>query len=176
MRPYSSPSLHQCKRLHWPFAPAFASCLGPSSARPSWAPFGEHLHKARKGGWRVHRRGGRNRRWHRATGDVRYLAFCHHILKAYDQPNGPRVVSTLAQTGSVLKTANAKAVRDAVESNRVLKLYEVTGDKKLLNVALIAWKDVAQNRLYLTGSASSKEHFQKDHVFPGEVKDNLAET
>lgn len=113
---------------------------------------------------------------YRATGDARYLQFCKYILKAYEQPNGPRIVGTLAQTGSVLKTANAKAYEMISNLIGLLKLYEVTGDKQLLNVSLAAWKDITDNRLYLTGSASSKEHFQEARVLPGEVKNSIAET
>ena len=113
---------------------------------------------------------------YRATGDERYLQFCKYILKAYEQPNGPRIVTTLQKTGSVLKTANAKAYEMISNLIGLLKLYEVTGDKTLLNVSLAAWKDISEKRLYLTGSASSKEHFQEAQVLPGEVKHHIAET
>ena len=113
---------------------------------------------------------------YRATGDARYLAFCKYILNAYDQQNGPGIVSTLAKTGSVLKTANAKAYEMISNLLGLVKLYEVTGDKTLLDTATTAWKDISENRLYLTGSTSSKEHFQEAHFLPGEIKNNIAET
>ena len=37
---------------------------------------------------------------YRATGEPRYLDFARYIVRAYDQPNGPKIVRTLTANRS----------------------------------------------------------------------------
>ena len=55
------------------------------------------------------------------------------------------------------------------------KLYRVTNDIQYLKPVMAAWKDIVANRLYITGGASSFEHFQDDHVLPAEAGSNMGE-
>lgn len=103
---------------------------------------------------------------YRYTGDKKYLDFCYYILKAYDYNNGPKIVSTLATIGKVDKTANAKAYEMMSNLTGIVKMYQLTGDAKLLKAVNNAWNDIAAHKLYITGTASKGEHFQEDFVLP----------
>ena len=100
------------------------------------------------------------------TGDKKYLDFCKYIIKAYDFDNGPKIVSTLISVGKVDKTANAKAYEMMSNLTGIVKLYQLTGDIKLLKAAENGWNDVAKYKLYITGTASKGELFQEDFDLP----------
>ena len=112
---------------------------------------------------------------YRLTGEPRYLEFCRYLVASWDQPNGPKILESLRTTGSVFKTANAKAYEMMSGLIGVVELYKVTGDESLIKPVLIAWRDIRDKRLYITGTTSSKEHFLDDDVLPGEEKDNVGE-
>lgn len=112
---------------------------------------------------------------YRLTGEPRYLEFCRYIVASWDQANGPKLLESLRTNGSVFRTANAKAYEMMSDLIGAVDLYKVTGDDTLLKPALIAWRDIRDKRLYITGTTSSKEHFLDDQVLPGEDKDNVGE-
>lgn len=112
---------------------------------------------------------------YRYTGNKKYLDFCHYITGSYNNKGGPRIISTLDSLGRVDKTANAKAYEMLSNLVGLVKLYRVTGDKVFLMPVLKAWKDITENRLYITGTTSSFEHFQDDHLLPAGAKDNMGE-
>jgi DUF1680 family protein len=112
---------------------------------------------------------------YRLTGEPRYLDFCRYVVSAWDQPNGPKLLASLRATGSVFKTANAKAYEMMSDLVGVVELYKVTGDESLLPPVLAAWHDIRDKRLYVTGTTSSKEHFTDDYTLPGGDKDNVGE-
>ncbi len=103
---------------------------------------------------------------YRYTGDQKYLDFCNYIIKAYEYDDGPRIISTLNSIGKVDKTANAKAYEMMSNLTGVVKLYQLTGDEKLLKAAENAWNDISINKLYITGTASNRELFPEDFVLP----------
>jgi hypothetical protein len=100
------------------------------------------------------------------SGDPRYLEFCKYIVHSWDQPNGPKVASSIEASGSVFKTANGKAYEMLSNLVGLVELYRVTGNGAYLQPATTAWKDVRDNRLYITGTTSSGERFKDDHVLP----------
>ena len=104
---------------------------------------------------------------YRLTNDKRYLDFALYIVKSWDRPNGPKIVSSLLSSGSVFRTANAKAYEMMSCLVGLVELYRITGDAKMLNAAKIAWDDIAAKRLYVTGTTSSHEHFRDDRELPG---------
>jgi len=112
---------------------------------------------------------------YRATGEKRYLDFCRYILAAWEQPNGPKIISSLGATGSVFHTANAKAYEMMSNLVGLTELYRVTGEPRFLRVAEIAWNDIATRRLYVSGTTSSHEHFTDDLVLPGEDVSDVGE-
>jgi DUF1680 family protein len=112
---------------------------------------------------------------YRYTGDKKYLDFCKYIIKAYDSPNGPKIITALTTIGKVDKTANAKAYEMTSNLTGIVKLYQLTGDKILLKAAENAWNDISTNKLYITGTASEHEFYQEDFHLPAENNNSMGE-
>lgn len=112
---------------------------------------------------------------YRYTGQKKYLDFCYYILGAWEQDNGPKIISTLLATGRVDKVANGKAYEMLSNLWGLADLYKLTGDEKILKPLLLAWQDIVTNRLYITGTSSSFEHFQDDEVLPASASDHIGE-
>jgi DUF1680 family protein len=112
---------------------------------------------------------------YRLTGEPRYLEFCRYIVASWDQPNGPKLLESLRTAGSVFRTANAKAYEMMSDLVGVVELYKVTGDESLIKPVMIAWRDIRDHRLYITGTTSSKEHFRDDGDLPAGDQDNVGE-
>ncbi len=111
---------------------------------------------------------------YRMTGEPRYLDFCKYILRAWEHPNGPKIISTLLTAGRVDKVANGKAYEMLSCLNGALEYYRTVGDPKILEACLNAWKDIVAHRLYLTGAASYREFFHDDFDLPN--VSNVGET
>jgi len=109
------------------------------------------------------------------TGDKKYLDFCYYILDAWEQDNGPKIISSLLATAKVTKVGNGKAYEMLSNFVGLANLYRLTGDEKFLKPVLIAWQDIVTNRLYVTGTTSSHEYFQEDAVLPAGGKDKMGE-
>lgn len=112
---------------------------------------------------------------YRYTGDKKYLDFCNYIIKAYEYDKGPKIISTLTSIGKVDRTADAKAYEMLSNLTGIVKLYQLTGNEKLLKTVENAWTDVYTNKLYITGTASKGEVFQEDLVLPAENDDHIGE-
>ena len=69
--------------------------------------------------------------------------------------------------------ANGKAYEMLSNLVGLIKLYRVTGNAKFLKPVLNAWQDIVTNRLYITGTSSSFEHFQDENVLPATDKDDI---
>jgi DUF1680 family protein len=113
---------------------------------------------------------------YRATDDKRYLGFAHYIVDNYNGPGGPAILDSLESKHSVQAVANAKAYEMTSNFNGLLELYRVTGEPRLLRLMQIAWSDIVENHLYLTGSASSFEVFQDKYHLPNQMDANICET
>jgi DUF1680 family protein len=111
---------------------------------------------------------------YRLTGEPRYLDFCKYILRAWEQPNGPKVISTLLTAKRVDKVGNGKAYEMLSCLNGALEYYRTTGEPKILEACLNAWTDIVRNRLYITGAASYGELFHDDFDLPNVA--NVGET
>ncbi|MBC7845602.1 MAG: glycoside hydrolase family 127 protein [Flavobacterium sp.] len=112
---------------------------------------------------------------YRFSGDKKYLDYCYSLVKSFDNPGGPRIITTLNSEGRVDKVANAKAYEMMSNFLGIVKLYRLTNDNQFLKPIQTAWNDIVKSRLYITGTTSSFEHFQDDHVLPGSHKDNMGE-
>src|ERR1700736_2429925 len=113
---------------------------------------------------------------YRFAGNTRHLEFCKYVVRAYEQPHGPRIVSTLLRSGSVYRTANAKSYEMLSNFNGLVDLYRLTADRKLLDAVLRAWDDIVQHQLYRTGTVSAMEHFQPDGRLLSLQSSNVGET
>lgn len=111
---------------------------------------------------------------HRLTGEQRYLDFCEYLVGAWEQPNGPHLISRLLEHQGVNQVGNAKAYEMLSCLNGALELYRTTGEPKLLAAALNAWQDIVDHRLYLTGAASYCELFREEFDLPN--NNNVGET
>lgn len=109
------------------------------------------------------------------TADKKYLDFCYYILDAWEQDNGPKVISTILATGKVKKVGNGKAYEMLSNYVGLIKLYQLTGDVKFLQATEMAWQDIVNTQLYITGTSSSHEYFQEDDYLPASAKDNMGE-
>ena len=111
---------------------------------------------------------------YRLTGEPRYLEFCKYILRAWEQPNGPKVISTLLTLKRVDKVGNGKAYEMLSCLNGALEYYRTVGEPRVLEACLNAWQDIVKNRLYITGAASYGELFHGDYDLPN--VNNVGET
>lgn len=113
---------------------------------------------------------------YRATNDKHYLDFAKYIVANYDAPGGPAILNSLERTGSVRLVANGKAYEMTSNFNGLLELYRVTGDPRLKKDLLAAWQDIADHRLYLTGSGSNYEVWTDGDTLPNGQEKNPNET
>lgn len=103
----------------------------------------------------------------RLTGEARYREFCDYILRAWEQPHGPHILSRLLEGGRVDKVGNGKAYEmlsclvGALEYHRTFG-----GEHRILEACRNAWQDIVDKRLYLTGAASYAELFHDDYDLP----------
>ena len=95
------------------------------------------------------------------TADKKYLDFCYYILDAWEQENGPKVISAILATGKVKKVGNGKAYEMLSNYVGLVKLYQVTGDKKFLKAVEMAWQDVVAT------SIIHYRYFQFSRTFSG---------
>jgi DUF1680 family protein len=100
---------------------------------------------------------------YRLTGDKKYGDFCKYILRAWEHPNGPHIVSRLLEGKGVNKVGNGKAYEMLSCINGLLEWYRTTGDPRYLQAAINAWQDIEAKRLYITGTASAGEVFHGDY-------------
>lgn len=112
---------------------------------------------------------------YRYTGNEAYLDFARYILRIWESETGPKIMSKLAAYGKVNKVANAKAYEMLSCFTGILKYYRLTGEKKWLTPMQLAWKDIVDNRLYITGTASSDEVFKEDHHLPADSISQMGE-
>ncbi|HEY4299910.1 MAG TPA: beta-L-arabinofuranosidase domain-containing protein [Candidatus Didemnitutus sp.] len=113
---------------------------------------------------------------YRATGDNRYLDFARYLVRAYDEPGGPGIVRSLLAGKGVDHTANGKAYEMLSNLVGLCELARATGDRGLLTAGENGWSDIVARRLYLTGTASTHEHFGADHELPNEAEADVGET
>jgi len=111
------------------------------------------------------------------TGEARYLEFGRWLVdEDWEAPGGPAIISSLMSGRGVARTANAKGFEMLSNFAGLVELYRVTGEKRYIEPVLIAWEDIVQHQLYITGSASTGEFFQPDFVLRNDGVNKLGET
>lgn len=113
---------------------------------------------------------------YRASGEKRYLDFAEYLVGAWEEKDGPRILTSLLAGAPVNKVANGKAYEMLSNLCGLCELYRVTGKQDYLTAVLNAWTDIASNRLYITGSGSAHEHWQQDHDLPNDKANSICET
>lgn len=113
---------------------------------------------------------------YRLTADGRYLDFAHYLVRSWDEPKGPALLTDLLAGRPVAQVANAKAYEMLSNLVGLCELARVTGDRAILQAVDHAWRDIVADQLYLTGGASVGEHFRADPVRPNDVAACIGET
>ncbi|MEW6401155.1 MAG: beta-L-arabinofuranosidase domain-containing protein, partial [Chloroflexota bacterium] len=114
---------------------------------------------------------------YRETGDQRYLDWGRWLVDIdWEQPDGPRIVSSLLAGRGVANTANAKGIEMLICFAGMVELYRATGDEKYLQPVLLAWDDIVEHHLFITGSASTGEYFMKDYLLRNDGVYMIGET
>lgn len=113
---------------------------------------------------------------YRLTGEARYLDFARYIVRSWDEPKGPAILKTLLTEKRVDKTANGKAYEMLSNIVGLCDLARATGERTYIKASVNAWNDIVAKRLYITGSASQREHFRDDHVLPNGEDSRICET
>ncbi len=112
---------------------------------------------------------------YRYTGNQKYLGFCRYILRAYEQPDGPKIISQLEKYGDVTKVGDAKAYEMLSCFLGILKYYKLTGEVKYLSLLQTAWADITLHRLYITGTSSDHEIFKPAGILKAGNQDDMGE-
>ena len=110
------------------------------------------------------------------TADPRYLVFARWIVADWDEPGGPSICRALLAGQGVAGVGTAKAAEMLIDLTGLADLVRATGDMQLLQPILIAWDDIVQHHLYITGSASTGEYFRNDFVLRNDGLFRLGET
>ncbi len=112
---------------------------------------------------------------YRYTGDAKYLAFSKYILRAFEHPDGPKLISQLQKYGDVTKVGDAKAYEMLSCFLGILKYYKLTGESKYLHLLQTAWTDITSHRLYITGTSSDHEIFRQTGDLGAENDNEMGE-
>jgi DUF1680 family protein len=109
------------------------------------------------------------------TGDRKHLQFAQYIINAYNQTDGPAIINSLLTKGQVNKVANGKAYEMLSNLVGIIKMYKLTGEPTYLKAVNIAWNDIVENRLYVTGTSSAGEIFKENKELPADENDHIGE-
>jgi uncharacterized protein len=108
------------------------------------------------------------------SGDAKYLDYCNAILKAFEQKNGPKIISELTErSGHVSNVGSGKGYEMLSCIIGIVRMYQLTGNKQYLLTAQKGWEDIVENNLYITGTATQGELFHGNKNLPADEKDNI---
>ena len=113
---------------------------------------------------------------YRLTQDERYLRFAHYLVASWDEPQGPALIKTLLTDKQVSRVNPPKAYEMLSNLVGLAELARVTGNRTQVDACLIAWQDIVNHRLFITGGTSQNEHFQADHDLRDNVQAHVSET
>jgi DUF1680 family protein len=100
-----------------------------------------------------------------------YCDYHRYIVRSWETPQGPHIISSLLTTQNVYQVADAKAYEMLSNLVGLLDLYRLTGEDMYLRPVLIAWRDIVANHLYVSGTTSWHECFLGDHQLPPAGRD-----
>jgi uncharacterized protein len=110
-------------------------------------------------------------------GKTEYLEWAMWLVDDdWEQPDGPKIISSLLAGRGVAGTANAKGIEMLICFSGMVELYKATGNERYLEPILIAWDDIIQHHLYITGSASTGEYFMTDYTLRNDGVYMIGET
>jgi DUF1680 family protein len=121
---------------------------------------------------------------YRFTGTKKYLNLCSEIIREMESSTGPKLIAILGHgSGSVYdimdpvtKWHNGRKGYEMLACLiGLLRMYQLTGESDYLLPAQRAWRDIIENRLYITGTTTTHETFRPTGVLPGESADEVGE-
>ena len=111
------------------------------------------------------------------SGEEKYLDFARWLVDVdWETDKGPKIVSSLLAGRGVAGTANGKGIEMLMDFFGLTELYRATGEKHYLEAVLAAWEDIVRHQLYITGSASTGEHFRPDYLLQNDGMYMIGET
>jgi DUF1680 family protein len=111
------------------------------------------------------------------TGNAHYVEFGRWLVDVdWEGPGGSQLVSCLRAGKGVAGVPYPKGIEMLICFAGMVELYRATGERNYLDAVLIAWKDIVEHHLYLTGTASTGELFTKDYVLRNDGVFYLGET
>ena len=111
------------------------------------------------------------------TKDAKYLDFARWLADVdWETPAGPQIISSLLAGRGVAGTANGKGIEMLMDFFGLVELYRATGESRYLDTVLAAWDDIVRHQLYITGSASTGEHFRPDYLLQNDGLYMVGET
>ncbi|MCS7089750.1 MAG: glycoside hydrolase family 127 protein [Verrucomicrobiota bacterium] len=86
------------------------------------------------------------------------------------------LLTALLEHGQVHRVANVKAY--VMRSNLVglSELHRIPGESKYLRTVLMAWQDIVERWLYITGGTNQGGYFREDYFLPNPKGTHIAET
>ncbi len=121
---------------------------------------------------------------YRFTGEMKYLQFCFEIIRELEGSAGPKLIEILGRgSGSVYDVVDPLSHwhngRKGYEMLScligLLRMYQLTGRVEYLLPATRGWRDIVDNRLFITGTTTNSETFRPAGVLPGESADDVGE-
>jgi len=111
------------------------------------------------------------------VGEAKYLDFARWLVDVdWETEGGPQIVSSLMAGRGVAGTANGKGIEMLMDFFGLTELYRATGEARYLQAVLTAWEDIVRHQLYITGSASTGEHFRTDYLLQNDGMYMVGET
>lgn len=113
---------------------------------------------------------------YRQTQKTEYLSFARWLVDVdWEQPAGPKTISTLASGAGVRAVGNGKALEMLITLVGLLELFCETDQQEYFDAVQAAWSDIANNHVYVTGTASVGEYFVEG-ALPNDGLYNIGET
>lgn len=116
-------------------------------------------------------------RLHLLTDDARYLEFARWIVDVdWEAGGGPAIVSSLMRGDDVAEISTGKGAEMLIDFAGLLELYRTTGEERYMAAVKRGWDNIAADHLYITGTATANESFQRDQGLPSDGAYRVGET
>lgn len=96
------------------------------------------------------------------TGEPRYKAFCEYIIRTAD--DGFKLLSNIEKFGTVHEVGNKKAYEMMSNYLGLIEYWRVTGERRGLDAAKLAWKSILRENRFITGGIDAHEVFSEPHT------------
>jgi len=120
---------------------------------------------------------------YRATGNAKYLEYANYIVGEMDHPDGARLLADADKAvfdrvtdGSAWGATSLKAYEMMSCYQGLLELYDVTGERRLLDAALKSARSIAGTEVNIVGGAASCERWYSGAARETEVYNRQNET